>query len=105
MAAQLAACAALWEQAGQGGRGRAWQRRWRSFLRLLVVLVGTAAAGARGAVADLHLAAEENPGVTELLANVPADAVCLEDLIQRGPSATVWHPLGGSGRACGWTKL
>ncbi|MFF2079121.1 hypothetical protein ACFVXG_30755 [Kitasatospora sp. NPDC058162] len=44
-AAQLAACAALWEQAGEGGSGRAWERRWRAFPRLLVVLVGTAAAG------------------------------------------------------------
>ncbi|WP_435652361.1 hypothetical protein [Kitasatospora purpeofusca] len=42
-----AACAALWEQAGPGGRGRSWERRWRAFPRLLVVLVGPAAAGAR----------------------------------------------------------
>ncbi|MFI5649305.1 replication-relaxation family protein [Kitasatospora sp. NPDC051705] len=106
-AAQLAACAALWEQAGPGGRGRgrAWERRWRAFPRLLVVLVGTAAAGVRGAVADLRLAAEENPAVAELLAAVPAGAARIEDLVQRGPSAPVWHPLGGSGRACGWTEL
>ncbi|MFE0462556.1 hypothetical protein ACFW1A_25205 [Kitasatospora sp. NPDC058965] len=87
-AAQLAACAALWEQAGPGDRGRAWERRWRAFPRLLVVLVGTTAAGVRSAVADLRLAAEENPAV----------AARIEDLIQRGPSAPIWHPLSSSSR-------
>ncbi|MFH8387095.1 hypothetical protein ACH4E7_40325 [Kitasatospora sp. NPDC018058] len=62
-AARLAACARVWEQAGEDGSGRAWERRWRSYLRLLVVLVGTAASGVRSAVADLRLAAEENPAV------------------------------------------
>ncbi|MQS17847.1 hypothetical protein F7Q99_38080 [Streptomyces kaniharaensis] len=104
-AAQLAACARVWEQAGPDDRGRAWERRWRSFPRLLVVLVGTAAARVRGAVADLRLAAEENPAVAEMLAAVPAGAARLEDLVQRGPSAPVWHPLSSSGRACGWTEL
>ncbi|MGW7448162.1 replication-relaxation family protein [Kitasatospora sp. NPDC054795] len=105
-AAQLAACAALWEQTSPDGRGRAWERRWRSFPRLLVVLVGTAAAGVRGAVADLRLAAEENPTVAELLAAVPAGAARIEDLVQRGPSAPIWHPINGRGvRACGWTEL
>ncbi|MFJ6385918.1 replication-relaxation family protein [Kitasatospora sp. NPDC092039] len=104
-AAQLAACAALWEQSGPGGRGRAWERRWRSFPRLLVVLVGTAASGVRSAVADLRLAAEENPAVAEMLTAVPAGAARIEDLIQRGPSAPIWHPLSNGGRACGWTEL
>ncbi|WBP91931.1 replication-relaxation family protein [Kitasatospora cathayae] len=105
-AAQLAACARVWEQAGSDGRGRAWERRWRAFPRLLVVLVGTAAAGVRGAVADLRLAAEENPAVAEMLAAVPAGAARIEDLIQRGPSAPIWHPINGrGGRACGWTEL
>ncbi|MFJ2781597.1 replication-relaxation family protein [Kitasatospora sp. NPDC087315] len=105
-AAQLAACAALWEQSGPEGRGRAWERRWRAFPRLLVVLVGTAASGVRGAVADLRLAAEENPSVAEMLAAVPAGAARIEDLIQRGPAAPIWHPLGARvGRACGWTEL
>ncbi|WP_369185863.1 replication-relaxation family protein [Streptomyces sp. Y1] len=105
-AAQLAACAALWEQAGPGGRGRAWERRWRSFPRLLVVLVGTTAAAVRPAVADLRLAAEENPATAEMLSAVPAGATRIEDLVQRGPSAPIWHPLSGrSGRACGWTQL
>ncbi|MDH6129071.1 replication-relaxation family protein [Kitasatospora sp. GP82] len=58
-AAQLAACARVWEQTGEDGSGRAWERRWRAFPRLLVVLVGTAVAGVRGAVADLRLAAWE----------------------------------------------
>jgi hypothetical protein len=49
----------VWKQAGEDGPGRAWERRWRSFPRLLVVLVGTSAAGMRPAVADLRLAAEE----------------------------------------------
>ncbi|MFE7529364.1 replication-relaxation family protein [Kitasatospora sp. NPDC057542] len=102
-AAQLAACAAVWEQAGPGGR--VWERRWRSFPRLLVVLVGTAAAGVRSAVADLRLAAEENPAVAEMLAAVPAGAARIEDLVQRGPSAPIWHPLSSGGRACGWTEL
>ncbi|MFJ7250179.1 replication-relaxation family protein [Kitasatospora sp. NPDC098652] len=105
-AAQLAACAALWEQTGEHGVGRAWERRWRSFPRLLVVLVGTAASEVRSAVADLRLAAEENPAVAELLTAVPAGAARIEDLVQRGPSAPVWHPLGPQGgRACGWTEL
>lgn len=105
-AAQLAACARLREQTGPDGRSRAWERRWRSFPRLLVVLVGTAAAGMRGAVADLRLAAEENPATADMLAAVPAGAARIEDLVQRGPAAPVWHHLGGrGGPACGWTEL
>lgn len=87
--AQLAACARVWEQTGEDGSGLARERRWRYFPRLLVVLVGTAAAGVRGAVADLRLAAEENPTVAELLAAVPAGAARIEDLVQRGPSAPI----------------
>ncbi|MCX4743933.1 hypothetical protein OG455_00120 [Kitasatospora sp. NBC_01287] len=105
-AAQLAACARVWEQPGPDGRGRAWERRWRSFPRLLVVLVGTGAAQARSVVADLRLAAEENPAVAEMLTAVPAGAARIEDLVQRGPAAPIWHPLGTrGGRPCGWTKL
>ncbi|MET8630826.1 hypothetical protein ABZW30_45290 [Kitasatospora sp. NPDC004669] len=63
----------------------------------LVVLVGTAAAGARSAVADLRLAAEENPAVTDMLAAVPASATRIEGLIQRSPSASIWHPLSTRG--------
>ncbi|WP_051826586.1 hypothetical protein [Kitasatospora aureofaciens] len=100
-AAQLAACAQVWEQTGEDGARRAWERRRRSFPRLLVVLVGTAAAGVRGAVADLRLAAEENPAVAEMLAAVPAGAARIEDLVQRGPSAPVWHPLSSSRHAGG----
>ncbi|MFF0416286.1 hypothetical protein ACFYUY_38390 [Kitasatospora sp. NPDC004745] len=70
-----------------------------------MVLVGTTATGIRGAVADLRLAAEENPAVAEMLAAVPAGAARIEDLIQRGPSAPIWHPLNSNGRACGWTEL
>ncbi|MET8624762.1 replication-relaxation family protein [Kitasatospora sp. NPDC004669] len=105
-AAQLAACARLWEQPGPGGTGRAWERRWRTFPRLLVVLIGTTAASARSAVADLRLAAEEQPATAELLTAVPAGAARIEDLIQRGPAAPVWHPLGDPGRRpCGWAQL
>ncbi|MER5642149.1 replication-relaxation family protein [Kitasatospora sp. NPDC002227] len=104
--AQLAACAALWEQPAPDGRGQRWERLWRSFPRLLVVLVGTTAAEVRSAVADLRLAAEERPVVTEMLTAVPAGAARLEDLVQRGPAAPVWHPLvGESRRPCGWTEL
>ncbi|MFI6849664.1 hypothetical protein ACIBJD_34520 [Kitasatospora sp. NPDC050467] len=99
-AAQLAACARVWAQAGEDGAGRAWERRWRSFPRLLVVPVGTTASAVRGAVADLRLTAEENP------ATVPAGAARIEDPVQRGPSAPIWHPLGArGGRTCGWTEL
>ncbi|MFF2548381.1 hypothetical protein ACFVUY_38295 [Kitasatospora sp. NPDC058063] len=95
----------MWEQAGEGGTGRAWERRWRAFPRLLVVLVGTAAAGVRSAVTDLRLTAEENPATAEMLTAVPAGAARIEDLIQRGPAAPIWHPLGARGRrACGWTE-
>ncbi|MEV7930162.1 hypothetical protein [Kitasatospora sp. NPDC088264] len=59
------------EQAGPDGLGLAWERRWRSFPRLLVVLAGVAAAGVRGAVADLWLTAEENPATAELLTAEP----------------------------------
>lgn len=104
-AAQLAACAQVREQAGKDGSGRAWERRWRSFPRLLVVLVGTAAARVRGAVADLRLAAEKNPATAEMLTAVPAGAARLEDLIQHGPAAPIWHPLSSNGRAYGWTEL
>ncbi|MFJ6140577.1 hypothetical protein [Kitasatospora sp. NPDC092286] len=105
-AAQLAACAQLWEQAGPDGSGRTWERRWRSFPRVLVVLVGTGAAQVRPAVADLRLATEENPATTELLATIPAGAARIEDLVQRGPAAPIWHPLGNNGRRpCGWTEL
>ncbi|MEV0535857.1 hypothetical protein [Kitasatospora sp. NPDC050463] len=70
-AAQLAACARVWEQAGDDGSGRAWERHWRAFPRLLVVLAGTPAAAIDAAVADLRLAAEENPAVADLLTAVP----------------------------------
>ncbi|MFD0274154.1 hypothetical protein ACFVHB_09630 [Kitasatospora sp. NPDC127111] len=103
-AAQLAACAALWEQPGPDGQGPARERRWRSFPRLLVVLVGTAAAQVRSAVADLRLAAEENPATAGMLAAVAAGAARIEDLVQRGPAAPIpigcllaWSVLGRSG--------
>ncbi|GGU99116.1 replication-relaxation family protein [Kitasatospora aureofaciens] len=103
---QLAACASLWEQPGAGGSGRAWERRWRAFPSVLVVLAGTPAAAIDAAVADLRLAAEERPAVAELLAAVPTGAARLEDLVQHGPAAPVWHPLGTEGqRPCGWTQL
>ncbi|GAA2280944.1 MULTISPECIES: hypothetical protein [Kitasatospora] len=67
--------------------------------RLLVVLAGTA-------VADLRLTAEENPAVAEMLAAVPAGAARIQGLVQRGPSAPIWHPLGArGGRPCGWGEL
>ncbi|MFJ2864081.1 hypothetical protein [Kitasatospora sp. NPDC087314] len=57
-------------------------------------------------MADLRLAAEENPAVAEMLDAVPAGAARIEDLVQRGPSAPVWHSLGSrGGRGCGWTEL
>jgi hypothetical protein len=60
----------------------------------------------RSAVADLRLAAEENPAVADMLTPVPAGATRIEDLVQRGPSAPMWHSLGArGGRACGWTEL
>ncbi|GAA2277497.1 hypothetical protein GCM10010430_74240 [Kitasatospora cystarginea] len=71
-----------------------------------MVLVGTGAAQVRSAVADLRLAAEENPATAEMLSAVPAGAARIEDLVQRGPAAPVWHPLndrvGGraGGRSC-----
>ncbi|MGW4893181.1 hypothetical protein ACWEQL_13080 [Kitasatospora sp. NPDC004240] len=52
------------------------------------------------------LVAEENPAVADLLAAVPAGAARLEDLVQHGPAAAVWHPLDAEGRRpCGWTQL
>ncbi|MEU3495415.1 replication-relaxation family protein [Kitasatospora cineracea] len=106
IAGQLAACARLWEQTGPGGAGRAWERLWRTFPRLLVVLTGTTTAEARTAVADLRLAAEERPGLAEMLTAVPAGAARLEDLLQHGPAAPIWHPLAGQERRpCGWTEL
>ncbi|MFK0195863.1 hypothetical protein [Kitasatospora sp. NPDC090308] len=82
------------------------ERRWRTFPRLLVILAGTAAAEAHTAVADLRLAAQERPTITEILTAVPAGAARIEDLARRGPSAAVWHPLGDrDGRTCGWSEL
>ncbi|MFI8085887.1 replication-relaxation family protein [Kitasatospora sp. NPDC086009] len=105
-AEQLAACARLWHQPGPGGTGWARERRWRTFPALLVVLTGTPAAEGERAVEDLLLAAEENPATAELLAAVPAGAARLEDLIQHGPTAPIWHPLGSEQRApVGWTGL
>ncbi|WP_329611623.1 hypothetical protein [Kitasatospora herbaricolor] len=105
-AEQLAACARLWQQPGPGGTGWARERRWRTFPTVLVLLTGTAATAVGAAVADLLLAAEENPATTELLAAVPAGAARLEDLLQHGPATAVWHPLDGERRApCGWTQL
>ncbi|MFJ7280639.1 hypothetical protein [Kitasatospora sp. NPDC098663] len=93
-AEQLAACARLWE------------RRWKAFPSVLVVLTGAAAADVGTTVEGLCLAAEEQPAVAELLAAVPAGAACLEDLVQHGPAAPVWHPLGDNGRRPhGWTRL
>ncbi|MFE5588485.1 hypothetical protein [Kitasatospora sp. NPDC056531] len=54
---------------------------------------GAGVAGVRGAVADLRVAAEENPAVAEMLAAVPASAARIEDLIHREPSSPVWHLL------------
>ncbi|MED7947405.1 hypothetical protein [Streptomyces sp. BE303] len=55
---------------------------------------------------DLLLAAEENPATAELLAAVPAGAARLEDLLQHGPAAPIWHPLDTERRALvGWTGL
>ncbi|MET8630564.1 hypothetical protein ABZW30_43865 [Kitasatospora sp. NPDC004669] len=105
-AAQLAACAALWEQPGRDGRGQVWEQRWRAFPRLLVILVGTGAAAVRSVVADLRLAAEENRATAEMLAAVPAGAARIEDLVHRGPAASIWYPIGdGTRRPCGWTEL
>ncbi|OKI25164.1 replication-relaxation family protein [Streptomyces sp. CB03911] len=105
-AEQLAACAWLWQQPGPGGTNWAWERRWRTFPALLIVLTGTPASTVSTAVEDLLLAAEENPATADLLAAVPAGAARLEDLLQHGPAAAVWHPLGGEGRRpCGWTQL
>ncbi|WP_327072110.1 hypothetical protein OG196_00225 [Kitasatospora purpeofusca] len=106
VAAQLAACGRLWKQPGPSGSGRAWERDWRVFPSVLVVLAGTTAASVGAAVEDLLLAAEENPATAELLAAVPAGAARLEDLIQHGPAAPVWHPLGAERQApVGWTQL
>ncbi|MFD7735758.1 hypothetical protein ACFV6F_35900, partial [Kitasatospora phosalacinea] len=106
IAGQLAACARLWDQAGPDGIGRAWERLWRAFPRLLIVLTGTTAAEARTAVADLRLAAEEQPVLADMLAAVPAGAARLEDLIQHGPAAPVWHPLAGQEQQSrGWAEL
>ncbi|WP_441248244.1 hypothetical protein [Kitasatospora sp. McL0602] len=56
--------------------------------------------------AVLRLAAEENPATAEMVAAVPAGAARIEDLVQRGPAAPIWHPLSTrGGRACGWTEL
>ncbi|MGW2402767.1 replication-relaxation family protein [Kitasatospora sp. NPDC001664] len=105
-AEQLAACARLWRQPGPGGTGWAREHRWRPFPALLVVLTGTRAAEGERAVEDLLLAAEENPATAELLAALPAGAARLEDLIEHGPAAPVWHPLSGEGRPpVGWTEL
>ncbi|MFI9163174.1 hypothetical protein ACIGXI_25850 [Kitasatospora aureofaciens] len=68
-------------------------------------MVGTVASGVRSAVTDLRLAAEENPATAEMLTAVPAGAARIEDLLQRGPSAPIWHPLSSNGQACGWTEL
>ncbi|GAA2126364.1 hypothetical protein GCM10009759_78730 [Kitasatospora saccharophila] len=106
IAGQLAACARLWDQAGPNDTGRAWERLWKAFPRLLVVLAGTTTAQARTAVADLRLAAEEQPVLADMLAAVPAGAARLEDLLQRGPAAPIWHPLAGTDRgARGWAEL
>jgi hypothetical protein len=71
-----------------------------------VVLVGTGAAQVRPAVADLRLAAEENPATTELLSAVPTGAARIEDLVQHGAAAPIWHPLSNrGGRPYGWTEL
>ncbi|MFJ6769562.1 hypothetical protein ACIQOV_01035 [Kitasatospora sp. NPDC091257] len=73
---------------------------------MLVVLAGTGAAGVRTTVADLLLAAEEQPAVAEMVTAVPAGAARIEDLVQRGPSAPVWHPFSSRGRRpYGWTEL
>ena len=105
-AEQLAACARLWQQPGPGGTGWARERRWRPFPALLVVLTGTPAGAVGTAVEDLLLAAEENPATADLLAAVPAGAARLEDLVQHGPAAAIWHPLSDEGQPpVGWTAL
>ncbi|MEU3497012.1 hypothetical protein ABZ747_26405 [Kitasatospora cineracea] len=106
IAGQLAASARLWEQAGPDGAGRAWERLWKTFPQLLVVLTGITAAEARTAMADLRPAAEERPGLAEMLTAAPAGAARLEDLLQHGPAAPVRHSLAGQERRpYGWTEL
>ncbi|MFD8597555.1 hypothetical protein ACFV1L_21390 [Kitasatospora sp. NPDC059646] len=41
-----------------------------------------------------------------MLAAVPAGAARLEDLLQHGPAAPIWHPLARTDRrARGWAEL
>ncbi len=71
-----------------------------------MVLVGTGAPQVRPVVADLRLAAEENPAIAEIPAAIRAGTARIEDLIRRGPAAPIRHPLGDGGqRQCGWTEL
>ena len=88
-----------------GGTGRARERRWRTFTTLLVVITGTPAIATGAAVADLLLAAEENPATAEL----PASSGRCRPPRRPHPARTraaVWHPLSGEGRPpVGWTAL
>ncbi|MGW5568182.1 replication-relaxation family protein [Streptomyces tendae] len=80
-----------------------WRRRYPLFPRLLFVLDGTGPAGIHTRLTALQAAARQ-PTHTALLHEVPILAAPMTDLLRHGPTAPVWHPIGGPDQQLGWTQ-
>ncbi|WP_399936563.1 replication-relaxation family protein [Streptomyces sp. BBFR25] len=80
-----------------------WRRRYPLFPRLLFVLDGTGPAGIHTRLTALEAAARQ-PALTALLRDVPVLATPMTDLLRHGPTAPVWHPIGGPDQRVGWTQ-
>jgi hypothetical protein len=71
-----------------------WKRRYVVFPRLLFVLDGTGPTGITTRIRALRAAATAL-SVSSFLRTVPVLAASMTDLLQHGPSASVWHPIPG----------
>ncbi|MFJ3899652.1 replication-relaxation family protein [Streptomyces sp. NPDC090083] len=112
LAAKLTAYARLHEYVPQtGGRRQAlqqmpgpqaWRRHYPLFPRLLFVLDGTGPAGITNRITALRAAAKSTDVL--VLRATPVLAAPLADLLQHGPSASVWHHIhpGYDGQQVAW---
>ena len=78
-----------------------WRRSYPLFPWVLFVLDSTGPNGVATRIDALRAAATQ-PAVAAFLADVPVLAAPLVDVLQHGPSGTLWHPINGSGEHVGW---
>ncbi|WP_461712114.1 replication-relaxation family protein [Streptomyces sp. DSM 41013] len=78
-----------------------WRRRYPLFPRLLFVLDGTGPTGIHTRIKALE-AASRQPAPAALLRDTPVLATPMTDLLQHGPAAPIWHPIGGPDQRVSW---